>query len=454
MRTWQLTLRWRVAAAFGLGSLLISGVLAVATWELASRYMQQQRESIITRQAQVNVVLVARELRMGGGGLSDLLAGLTTGFESTVMLQLPQGWATSGRQINPAELPPSLLASASEASSAPQRLRIDDVPLIAVARPLPGLEGVFVQLSPVSELERTLRFLAIVLGAGVAASAVLGTTLGLWASRRALRPLTELTAAASRVAGGDLQARLPSQNDPGLAPLAAAFNDTADALEARVRRDARFASDVSHELRSPLTTMANAAAVLRRRRGELSGTADRALELLLSEVDRFQRMVVDLLAISRDYQQPVESLEDVDLGQLVRTVVETRPGACPAMEIAEPTPAVRGDPRRLERVVANLLDNADKYAGGPVRVAVLRRDGNARLEVDDAGPGVPPEYREQVFERFTRGPLAGCRGHSDGSGLGLALVAQQVGQHGGSVRVEDRPGGGARFVVELPETDR
>jgi signal transduction histidine kinase len=451
-RNWKLTLRWRVAAGFGLGSLLLTGVLAMATWRLASEYMLDQRESIVVRQAEVNVVLVARQLRMGGG-LHDLLTGLTTGSETTVLVQRPQGWMTSGWPVDPAELPPSLLAA--PADPGPHRLRIDDVPMLAVVRPLPGIDGTLVELFTLRELEGTLRFLGLVLAGGVAASGLLGTSLGLWASRRALRPLTELTTAASRVARGDLRVRLPGQADPELAPLAAAFNETVDALEARVRQDARFASDVSHELRSPLTTMANAAAVLRRRRGELSGTADRALELLLAEVDRFQRMVVDLLAISRDDQQPDDDGDEtVDLGELVRNVVEPRPGTAPRVEITDPAPVVHGDPRRLERVVANLLDNADKYAGGPVRVAVRKQDGRARLEVDDAGPGVPAELREQIFERFTRGALAGRRGAGAGSGLGLALVAQHVHRQHGTVRVEDRPGGGARFVVELPAADR
>jgi signal transduction histidine kinase len=105
-------------------------------------------------------------------------------------------------------------------------------------------------------------------------------------------------------------------------------------------------------------------------------------------------------------------------------------------------------------VVNNLLDNAEHHAGGPVRVAVIARDGHARLEVDDAGPGVPLELRDRVFDRFDRGDRAGSRGADTGSGLGLALVAQHVQRHGGSAWVEDRPGGGARFVVEIPEAGR
>jgi two-component system, OmpR family, sensor histidine kinase MtrB len=448
-----LTLRWRVATAFGLGSLLVTGVLAAATWNLASDYMLRQREMSAVRQAQVNVWLVDNSLRSGAEGLDELLAGLTSDSGSTVLLSRPQGWITSGRQVDPSVLPEPLLARARSGDPANQRLIVQRIPVMAVAVPAATGSSVYVELFPLLELDQTLRFLSIVLAAGVAASGLLGFGLGAWASKRALRPLTELTAAAARMARGDLQARLPEYADRDLAALAAAFNETAEALEARVLRDARFAGNVSHELRSPLTTMANAAAVLRRRGGELTATAGRALDLLLSEVARFERMVVDLLEISRDDQQSGDlDSEIVDLGKLVCNVVVVRPSAPPLIEVEQPPPLVQGDRRRLDRIVANLLDNADRYAGGPVRVAVQSRDGRARLEVDDAGAGVAEELRERVFERFARGVQAAQRGQDGGSGLGLSLVAQHVAYHRGSVWIEDRPGGGARFIVELPET--
>jgi signal transduction histidine kinase len=108
------------------------------------------------------------------------------------------------------------------------------------------------------------------------------------------------------------------------------------------------------------------------------------------------------------------------------------------------------DPRRFEQVLANLLDNADRHGGGAVRVAICTDPGLLRLEVDDEGPGVPPDERALVFGRFARGRAASARGGTDGTGLGLALVAQHVAAHKGTIRIEDRPGGGARFVVELP----
>lgn len=448
----NLSLRWRVALAFGLGALLFTGVFATVTWNLASDYMLHQRETSAALQADLNVRLVDASLQSGSEGLDDLLTGLSTDSESTVLLRRPEGWITSGRQVVPERLPAALRDLARAGVPALQRLMVDRVPVLAVTHPVASAGTAYVELFPLSQLDRTFRFLSTVLAAGVALSALLGVGLGAWASRRALRPLTELTVAASRVAGGDLRARLPEQGDPDLAPLAATFNRTAEALENRVRRDARFAADVSHELRSPLTTMANAAEVLARRRAEISGVSGRALDLLLGEIGRFQQMVVDLLEISSERDDgPSES---VDLGDLVEHVIGVRSSVRRVVERDDPAPIVQGDRRRLHRVVANLLDNADRYGGGPVRVAVLRHGDRARVEVDDAGPGVAEPHREMVFERFARGAEAGRRGGDGGSGLGLALVAQHVRYHSGAVWVEDRPGGGARFVVELPEAPR
>jgi signal transduction histidine kinase len=451
----RFSLRWRVALALGLGSVLLTSVVAVVIWNLTSGYMLRQREQSAVRQAEVNVRLVAEALRNDSDGLNELLTGLTTGPDSTVLLFQGGQVLTSGRQVDAQALPRRLVDLGRAGTPASQRLVVDGIPVLAVTLPIESTDGAYVELAPLAQLDRTFRFLSGLLVAVTVISGLLGVVLGSWASRRALRPLSELTKAASRIAGGDLRARLPAQTDPDLTPLAATFNSTADALEQRVRRDARFAGDVSHELRSPLTTMVNAAEVLRRRRVEVPGTAGRALDLLTSEVDRFARMVVDLLEISRaDQQDEDPPSETIDLGSLVRNVVAARPGDKAPVHAQSPPPQVLGDRRRLDRAVSNLLDNAERHAGGVVRVTVFSCEGQARIEVDDAGPGVPPELRDRIFDRFDRGARAGSRGADTGSGLGLALVAQHVQRHGGTVHVEDRPGGGARFVVEIPEANR
>jgi two-component system, OmpR family, sensor histidine kinase MtrB len=450
---WEsVSLRWRVAVAFGLVTAAVAGLLSVTTWHLASTYMLDQREGGATSQAVVDARLVADSLARGSADLPTLLVGLTGEPETAVLLQSGGRWTTAGRQVDADSVPTALLAVAASGTPARQRLRLDGSPVLAVALPVTAEGDLFVRLVPLTELDRTLRFLSIVLVAGTVLAGLLGVLLGWWTARRALSPLTELTDAAGRMAEGDLTARLPVRREADLAPLASRFNATADALEERVRRDARFAGDVSHELRTPLTTMINAVEVLRRRRDDLPETAGRAVDLLGADVQRFHRMVEDLLEISRGIQVPDRhDLAPVDLAVVVENVPATLVAGA-VVDVPEPAPLVMADRRRLDQVVANLCDNARHHGGGVVRLGVVRGDGHAAIEVDDAGPGVPAELRDRVFERFTRGARSGRNGaYSGGTGLGLALVAQHVHGLGGRVWVEDRPGGGARFVVALEE---
>jgi signal transduction histidine kinase len=244
--------------------------------------------------------------------------------------------------------------------------------------------------------------------------------------------------------------------DTDLAPLAKSFNRMADALQDRIQHEARFTSDVSHELRSPLTTLSTALGVLDSHRGGLDPRGQRALELLNIEVARFRRMVDDLLEISRiDAGSAELLLDEVEVGELVRrAAASTGAGGVP-VDLAPGMAGVRlhVDKRRIERVVANLVDNASQYAGGATRLAVEPGDGAVRLVVADHGPGVAPSERERIFERFYRGQSAGQRGATNGTGLGLALVAEHVRLHGGRVWVEDGAGAENRFIVELPLPD-
>jgi signal transduction histidine kinase len=213
---------------------------------------------------------------------------------------------------------------------------------------------------------------------------------------------------------------------------------------------------VSHELRSPLTTLSAALGVLDSHRGDLDPRASRALDLLQIEVRRFQRMVDDLLEMSRiDAGSAELLLDEVEVGELIRqAATSTGAGGVP-IDIAPGLGDIRllVDKRRIERVVANLVENASQYAGGATRLAVERSNGTpdaVRIVVADHGPGVAPSERDRIFERFYRGHSAGQRGATNGTGLGLALVAEHVRLHGGRVWVEDGIGAENRFVVELP----
>jgi signal transduction histidine kinase len=166
-------------------------------------------------------------------------------------------------------------------------------------------------------------------------------------------------------------------------------------------------------------------------------------------------LVTDLLELARSDQ--LADREDVAVAELARRVCRDRNLSADLVTVAADTPITWPvERRRLEQILVNLLDNAARHGGGPSGIALAVRCADRDLprrgtiDVDDTGPGVAPDQRQTIFHRFVRGPGAGARGDSDGTGLGLALVAQHVAAHGGRVQVLDRPGGGARFHVELP----
>src|SRR3984885_10401088 len=247
-----------------------------------------------------------------------------------------------------------------------------------------------------------------------------------------------------------------------------------------VERGAQFNSDVSHELRSPLTTLAAAVEVLEADRDKLPARSQRALLLLSADLRRFQRMVSDLLEMSRaDAGSTDVFMEEVNVSELVqRSVVagfgHMDPGLYQVAVAAGDggagegggnggPPEVRIDPevrvwrvgvdkRRFERIMVNLMENAAHYGGGVTEIAVTpgRSHDQVEITVDDAGPGIDPEEQTKVFERFYRGSASGRRGTGTGTGLGLALVAEHMRVMHGGVRVESSPDGGARFVLSLP----
>ena len=449
----RLGLRARVTAAFALGALLLSLVMCGLTYGLSRSYLLRQRESSAVRQAYVNAQLVRTGLRSARPDVPQLLQGLgTSGAGSDTVLRYVDQWFATSLVVGRDAVPPALRVEVSSGAPARQRYRLDGVPRLAVGVPIPSVRAEYYEVFDLEELDGTLRTLGTALAAAAAATVLAGAGLGRWASGRVLRPVSEAAAAAADIAGGHFSTRLDTGDDSDLAALSSSFNRMVDALKERIDRDARFASDVSHELRSPLTTLATSLEVLQARRSQLPERSRLALDLLGAEVERFERLVQDLLEISRfDAGVAQLNLENVRLGELLVHAVPT--GGDVELDIA---PAAAGgvvhvDKRRLERVMGNLLANAAAHGGGARRVGLRRVAESLRLEVDDHGPGVAAEDRTRIFERFNRGAAAGRRsGGSDGVGLGLALVDEHVRLHGGRVWVEDRPGGGARFVVELP----
>ena len=451
----ELGLRTRVTLAFAGGAFLLSAALSGISYGLVRNYLVDQTQTAAYREAFANAAVARDGLRQSGANIPRILASLQDTDGSPSLVFYDDNWFPSWAGIARESLPQPLRQAVNSGRPSRQAYRLEGTTVLAVGLPLPAAEASYFELFSLDQLNRTLRFLGLaLLGVGLATT-VAGAAVGRWASARVLRPVSDVAEAAAAVAGGRLETRLPDTDDADLYTLTTSFNSMADALQARIERDARFASDVSHELRSPLTTLATTVGVLASRRDELPERSRAALDLLTADVDRFQRLVEDLLEISR-YDAGVADLhlDDVLLTELVIRAVASVGG--PAVEIgpgaAADGLAVQADKRRMTQVIKNLVENAARYGGGATRVIVDAGHYVARVAVDDEGPGVAAEEREAIFERFFRGSASGQRrGGGQGSGLGLSLVSEHVRLHGGRVWVEDNPSGkGARFIVEIP----
>ncbi|MGY1708733.1 sensor histidine kinase [Geodermatophilus sp. SYSU D00758] len=448
---WRHTLRGRATLTITAVTVALSAVLAVGVWLAVSHYLLVGRERTTLAQTVANAAQVERALPAPGLSPEQLLSQLPRETGSTSLLARDGRWLTTSLRVGRNDLPAALLETVTGGAPARQRFELSGGTAMAVGVPVEGGDAAYFEVFPLEELDRTYTVLAAVLAGAVLATVPVSLLVGSWATRPALRPLDRVSAATAAVAAGDLSARIDPRGDPALEPIAASFNATVAALEERVRRDARFAADVSHELRTPLTTMLGALALVEAAADDLPEDGREALGMLREEVDRFCRLVADLLEISRaDAGGGADALEDVRLAALVREALARRPRPVP-LDLGEGagSAVVRADKRRLERVLGNLLDNADQHAGGVTCVRVEADPPRARLLVDDAGPGIPEEDRTRVFERFARG-RGGDRVPSGGAGLGLSLVTRHVRALGGEVHVTGSPDGGARFVVTLP----
>jgi two-component system sensor histidine kinase MtrB len=446
--------------AFAAGAAVLSAALSLTTFGLVHHYLLAERESTAAHQAYAHARVLKRDLTYAGANLGEALSSLIDA-QGTVALAYREGeWYSdsvslgeSSETSRPASLPAALVKLVSAGTPASQRVITQGQPAIVVGVPLESVHADYFEIQSLSDLDHTLTLLALVLFCCSVATTVGGLLVGRWASGRLVRPLHSIADVAAAIAGGALDQRLPPSDDPDLSVLAASFNEMVGALEDRIKQDARFASDVSHELRSPLTTVQAAVELLEASQATFLPDSRRAVDLLSAEIRRFSEMVQDLLEISRyDAGAAGLDLEELAFDDLVVNTVAAYSGGSVPVTVtprAEGT-WVLGDRRRLQRVLVNLLDNAKAHADGAVDVRVDRRGNEAEVAVEDVGPGVQPAERVAIFQRFYRGAAAGRRSGTSGTGLGLALVAEHVKAHHGQVDVMDRPGGGARFIVRLP----
>ncbi|MEU7892374.1 HAMP domain-containing sensor histidine kinase [Nonomuraea sp. NPDC049152] len=271
---------------------------------------------------------------------------------------------------------------------------------------------------------------------------------GAWFTvRRALAPVKMIKDELVEITSTDLGRRVPpTRHDDEISDLAETVNQTLDRLEAAVEQQRRFASDASHDLRSPLTAMRAQVeeAILYPDDTNWVHTS----KALLSSIDRLQAIVTDLLTLSKLDSGAPGAKEPVDLGALAAEELDRRPKDKEIVRSLEHDVVVTGDRLRLARLLTNLLDNAERHAEQSIKVSVCTAGSDAVLEVLDDGAGIEPDQREVVFRRFTRLDASRNR-DAGGTGLGLPIAREIARAHGGTLKIVDSDSG-ARFVLHLP----
>lgn len=437
----KVRLRTRVALSFAVLSVLVAGTVSVTTYAFASWYLVGERESSALTRAALDSRAVGAYL-VAGASPSDALGQIPSVGTSQPMVLVSDTWYTSAVTVPPDALPADFLRLARP-TGAHQRFAVADDPYYAVAIPIEA--GMYVELFPLRDLDRTLTWGRWILVGLTVLAGLFGALIGATAVGRILGPVRRLGDAARRIASGELSTRIGLTGDPDLDPIASAFDEMAEAVQARIARERRFSANVSHELRSPLTSVLGTAELLEGGRDRLPEREAGLVTILVQQVRRMSHMLLDLLEISRIGATDPPQWESADISSLCRDVAAQH-GIDPAQVVGD-QPIVRTDARRLERIVGNLIDNAQQHAGGVVQVLVQQDSDRVCIIVDDAGPGIDEAVRDRLFEPFTRGDHHGT---TAGAGLGLAIVRDQAAALGGVVTVEAAPTGGARFVAILP----
>lgn len=454
----QLGLRGRAVTAFALGGLVVSAVLSSGTYLIARGYLVDQREASAQRQAFADASFVRDGLLTTGSAPGEIVGDVSPRAGSRVLIHVDGQWYSSDLTDTRSELPPSLVATVVDGSPAQAWVRAAGQPMVVTGTPLPAVDAEFYEVAVAEELRRTLDVLRIVLLAVGAVTALGAAVLGRYVAARVLQPLDDVAAAATAIAAGRMDTRLSTTEDPDLIAIVGSFNAMVDGLEARIEREARFTADVSHELRSPLTTLVTGVELLCARRDQLPERSQQALDLVSRELERFQRTLEDLLELARldaDAGRGQDTRSDSDIVTLVHQLMVESGRDPELLKTEDGTEAsrrgamiVKVDRRQIERALGNLLENAERHGHGITSVQISRDQESVYLTIDDAGAGVAPEERERIFARFAR--TSASRGSTRGTGLGLSLVTETAHRHHGSVWCTQNAQGGARFVLRLP----
>ncbi|WP_370120073.1 ATP-binding protein [Streptacidiphilus sp. MAP12-33] len=344
-----------------------------------------------------------------------------------------------------------------------QRVNLNGVPfLIGGTRVLPDGPTAYMFKS-LDDEQRDLDSLAWSLGIATLLALVGAALLAQAAAATVLKPVARLAEAAQSLGEGNLDTRLEVTGQDELAELSRTFNHTAAALEAQVEElsarehaSRRFVADMSHELRTPLTAMTAVTDILEDEADALDPMIEPAVRLVVSETRRLTELVENLMEVTRfDAGTAKVVIDEIDIADLITSTIDAR-AWLDAVELDAPRGLlVRVDPRRIDVVLANLIGNALKHGGSPVRVRAREEsapDGDwLVVEVADGGPGIPGDVLPHVFDRFFKADAS--RRRSEGSGLGLSIAMENARIHGGTISAANAADGvGAVFTLRLPKT--
>jgi two-component system, OmpR family, sensor histidine kinase MtrB len=444
-----MSLRRRLTIAFMLAVGVSAAVLAVGSYVVVRHNLLSDSVSSAERQARRNLAIAPTYLGQGPDALLAAYARNQADF-LTAGIRRGRPFASSFK-ASAQEVPSGLRRLVLHGDLAYERKQIGGTNYLIVGGPAGSGTELYFFFSE-DDLRHELAVLRNILAAGVAILVLLAGFAGALLARRTLRPVDRASKAARSLAEGLLETRLPVEGRDEFGVWAQSFNEMAGALEAKIAdlsaaqaRERRFTADVAHELRTPLTALVGEASLLAEHLDHMPADSRRPAELLIADVARLRRLVDDLLEISRlDAGAESVHAEQVDLRSLVGATVEAR-GWNGRVRLDGDGLSLTSDPRRLERIVGNLVDNGGKEVA--IRIG---RDGEAAaVEISDDGPGIPPEHLPHIFERFYKADEARSGG---GTGLGLAIARENARLLGGEIDVSSVPGEGTRFTLRLPVT--
>jgi signal transduction histidine kinase len=440
-------LRRRLTIAFALAVGVSAVALAAGSYFVVRHNLLHDSVTSSARQARKNLRLAPSYLP-DTKGLLNAYRG-TGGFDTV---------GEAGRQsfsskfdLGLDDVPAALRRIVRRGQLGYQRESVNGTPYLVVGGPAENDELYF--FFSEQGLRHELAVLRNILLAGGGVLVLLAALAGALLAREALRPVARASEAAHSLAEGLLETRLPVEGRDEFGSWAQAFNEMASALETKISalsaaqaRERRFTADVAHELRTPLTALVGEASLLRGHLDRMPDQSRRPAELLIEDVGRLRRLVEDLMEISRlDAGAEAVRPEAVDLAAAVAGVMHARGWDGRVRLDAEKT-IVATDPRRLERIVANLVGNALEHGGNEAAVRVGRDGEHAFVEVADQGPGIQSEHLPHLFERFYKADPART---GPGSGLGLAIAQENARLLGGEIEVWSEPGKGTRFTLRL-----